>query len=325
MSNQTLSIHQRHRRAVFHVMDYIEDHIDEKHTLEQLARLVSYSPYHFHRLFKAVTGENLNEYIKRVRLERALVKVLYHDTSLSEIALECGFSSIGDFSRSFRQFFDTSPSEYRMEFRMEGIRNNRKICEMDRKITERYFDTNYYNESNPDGTTRIIAKQSLKVTVKELPSYTVIYERCIGKQNTLSDQEDIRQAFESVTHEAAAVQHVQYQSIYIGVPYPLPIFREKFRQRYDACRTVPAGNEHHIEMGSRQLAGGTCGVIRLEQNREIYDIIIDSFIHEWLPESGYMLDDRRPVLELYPVSDIRHAREADVCIPIMKRQERFLK
>jgi AraC-like DNA-binding protein len=185
MSNQPVVVQERHRLLVFNVMDYIEEHLNEKLTLHKVAELVSYSPFHFHRLFKGVTGENLNDYVKRTRLERALTKILFHDQSLSEIAIDCGFSSIGDFSRSFKSFFGRNASEFREQSNCQ----NRKICEMDRKITERYFDTKYYNIINPDGTTRIEAKRSLKVTVKQLPSYSVIYDRCIGRQDSFSDQE----------------------------------------------------------------------------------------------------------------------------------------
>lgn len=315
MSNQLVVVQERHRRLVFYVMDYIEEHLNKKLTLHKAAELVSYSPYHFHRLFKAVTGENLNDYVKRIRLERTLPKILFHDQSLSEIAIDCGFSSIGDFSRAFKKYFGKNASE----FREQGNRQNRKICEMDRKITERYFDTKYYNDIHPDGTTRIEAKRSLKVTVKQLPSYSVIDDRCLERQEAFSDQERIRRAFERVSMLAKLKSNAIYQSINIGIPYHFPLLGDRVRWRYDACRTIPANLDGGPGMGSRRLAGGMYGVIQLEKYSNHYDCILDHFLFEWLPENGFVLDDRRPLLELFPVSDVGHAAYVDCCIPIMKR------
>ncbi|QYR22334.1 AraC family transcriptional regulator [Paenibacillus sp. sptzw28] len=316
MSNQPVTVQERHRLLVFNVMDYIEEHLNEKLTLHKVAELVSYSPFHFHRLFKAVTSENLNDYVKRTRLERALTKIiLFHDQSLSEIAIDCGFSSIGDFSRSFKSYFGRNASE----FREQGNRQNRKICEIDRKITERYFDTKYYNSINPDGTTRIEAKRSLKVTVKQLPSYSVIYDRCIGRPDPFSDQERIRQAFERVSTWAKLKPNVIYQSMNIGIPYYFPLLGEQVHWRYDACRTIPANLDGDLGMGSRRIAGGTYGVIQLEKHPNLYDSIMDILFYEWLPESGFVFDDSRPLLELFPVSDVGHAVYVDCCIPIIKR------
>ncbi|WP_164821453.1 helix-turn-helix domain-containing protein [Paenibacillus koleovorans] len=315
MSSQHIVVQERHRLLVYYAMDYIEEHLNEKLTLQKVAELVSYSPFHFHRLFKAVTGENLNDYVKRTRLERSLTKIiLHHGQSLSEIAVDCGFSSIGDFSRSFKSYFGRNASEFR-----EGNLQNRKICEIDRKITERYFDTNYYNNSNPDGTVRIEVKRSLKVFVKQLPSYSVIYDRCIGRTDSFSDQERIRQAFERVSIWAKLNPNAIYQSMNIGIPYHFPLRGDQVHWRYDACRTIPANLDDTLGMGSRQLAGGTYGVIQLEKHPNLFDFIMDIFFYEWLPESGFVFDDNRTLLELFSVSDVRNAVYVDCCIPIIKR------
>lgn len=315
MNNQQTVVQERHRQLVYYVMDYIEEHLNEKFTLQKIAELVSYSPYHFHRIFKAVTGENLNDYIKRTRLERSLIKIiLHHDQSLSDIAIDCGFSSIGDFSRSFKSFFGRNASEFR-----EDHRQNRKICEIDRKITERYFDTTYYNIINPDGTARIEPRRSLKVIVKQLPAYKVIYDRCLGRTDSFSDQERMRQAFERVSNRVNLKPNAVYQSMNIGIPYQFPLLGDQVHWRYDACRTIPANWDENMGMGSRQLAGGTYGVIQLEKDTSTYELIMAIFFNEWLPESGYAYDDHRPLLEIYPVSNIRNAVYVDCCIPLIKK------
>ncbi|OBR65027.1 hypothetical protein A7K91_05535 [Paenibacillus oryzae] len=324
MGNQPVTIQDRHRFLVYQSMDYIEEHLNEKLSLQMMAEQAAYSPFHFHRLFKAVTGEKLNDYVKRTRLERALLKtILFHDQSLSEIAIDCGFSSIGDFSRSFKGYFGKNASW----FREQSYDNNRKICEVDRKIAERYFDTTYYNRISPDGTTRVEAKRALKVTVKQLPSYHVIYDRCIGGSDFYFDQErnqeSIRQAFVKVLSLSRLKSNAVYQAMNIGIPspYPFPLLGDQGRcRRYDACVTIPANADVNGDeaIGSRRLAGGLYGVIQIDKQASLYPFILEFFLYEWLPASGFVLDDSRPVLELFPVSDVGHAIYIDCCIPIIK-------
>jgi AraC family transcriptional regulator len=69
-----------------------------------VARAARLSPYHFHRVFQVLVGETLAEFVKRLRLERALVVMARAPrSSLTTIALTCGFSSSSDFSRRFKQ------------------------------------------------------------------------------------------------------------------------------------------------------------------------------------------------------------------------------
>ena len=53
------------------VLDYIEANIDTALSLETLAGVAHFSPFHFHRIFKAMTGETLNRFIQRIRVEKA--------------------------------------------------------------------------------------------------------------------------------------------------------------------------------------------------------------------------------------------------------------
>ena len=61
-------------------LEYIDKHIEEKLTLETIATIAHYSPYHFHRIFKAVIGETLNEYIIRQRIEKSALQLMTKKT-----------------------------------------------------------------------------------------------------------------------------------------------------------------------------------------------------------------------------------------------------
>lgn len=102
----------RVNRAIDHVLRNISDPLK----LEDVARVANFSPYHFHRIFKSLVGETLNDFTKRVRLERAIYLMSHRDgASMTEIAHACGFSSGSDFSRSFRSQYGCPPSEFNVQ------------------------------------------------------------------------------------------------------------------------------------------------------------------------------------------------------------------
>lgn len=94
-------------------IDRIYGQLDEPIRLEELARAAILSPYHFHRVFQAIVGETPAEFVRRLRLEKALrLMALAKPPSLSQIAMACGFASSADFSRSFKQKFGLPPSAF---------------------------------------------------------------------------------------------------------------------------------------------------------------------------------------------------------------------
>ena len=106
------------------VIDYLRGNLDRQVKLEELAKFACFSEFHFHRIFGAVSGETLNNFTNRLRLEKAARLLRYSDQSLTDVALDCGFSSSATFSRAFRSGYDTSPSQ----FRKSGEIKKSKIC-----------------------------------------------------------------------------------------------------------------------------------------------------------------------------------------------------
>src|SRR5712664_3784467 len=81
--------------------------------IEELARLASVSEAHFIRTFRATFGETPHRYLQRRRVERAMFKLRETDRSVTDICLDVGFSSLGTFSRIFRDIVGEAPSDYR--------------------------------------------------------------------------------------------------------------------------------------------------------------------------------------------------------------------
>jgi len=79
----------------------------------RLARLVCTSEAHFIRTFKATFGEPPHRYLQRRRVERAMYLLRTTDRSVTDVCMEVGFSSLGTFSRTFRDILGETPSQFR--------------------------------------------------------------------------------------------------------------------------------------------------------------------------------------------------------------------
>ena len=101
-------------------MDHVRHHLDDDLSLERLAGLAAFSPFHFHRIFRSVCGQTPVAFVQRARLERAayLMKTS-PERSLTSIAMEVGFSASSDFSRVFRSHYGIAPSDWDRKSRLE--------------------------------------------------------------------------------------------------------------------------------------------------------------------------------------------------------------
>ncbi|WP_274648454.1 AraC family transcriptional regulator [Paenibacillus humicola] len=94
------------------IIRYMEQHLEDQHTVEELARIVHYHPNYFIRVFKQFTGRSPIQYLNALRLERAKNWLAATDTSVSEIAENVGMT-LFYFSRFFKEQTGFTPSSYR--------------------------------------------------------------------------------------------------------------------------------------------------------------------------------------------------------------------
>jgi len=96
------------------VLEYVLDHLDDDLSLATLSGVACFSPWHFHRIFTAFMEETPDDYVRRLRLEKAASRLIQRrDLDVTEIGHLCGFSTSALFSRNFRKYYGLSPSEFR--------------------------------------------------------------------------------------------------------------------------------------------------------------------------------------------------------------------
>lgn len=105
-----------YRARIQTALEFIEHHLTQKFSVKDVAHAAAFSEYHFHRLFPALMGEPIHQYVRSRRLEKAatLLKENPHIRVL-DLALEVGFETHSAFTRAFRQHFGVSPSHFRTQ------------------------------------------------------------------------------------------------------------------------------------------------------------------------------------------------------------------
>lgn len=107
-------------RKLLRVSDYIETHLNQPLKMAELAAITGMSQYHFSRLFKQSVGLSPHQYVTRQRIERAKMLLLDLKRSISDVALDCGFSSQSHFGKYFKEYTGGTPHQYRSESKGRG-------------------------------------------------------------------------------------------------------------------------------------------------------------------------------------------------------------
>lgn len=104
---------KEHTEKLMTVCSYIHDHCTEDLCLDDVAALAGFSKYHFSRLFKNYTGVSFYKYLNKKRMEHAEKLLVDPSLSITEVALQSGFSSLSAFIRMFKLIKDCTPTEFR--------------------------------------------------------------------------------------------------------------------------------------------------------------------------------------------------------------------
>ncbi len=108
----TLAVEESNRRLL-RARDAIDRTYAEELDVSRLAEIACVSQAHFIRSFRATFGETPHRYLQRRRVERAMFLLRETERSVTDVSLDVGFTSLGTFSRTFREIVGLSPREYR--------------------------------------------------------------------------------------------------------------------------------------------------------------------------------------------------------------------
>jgi AraC family transcriptional regulator len=317
-------LRKEYTARVNRVIDYIEANISEELSLAELADVAHFSPFHFHRIFRGMVGETLNDFVQRIRVEKAAAKLVFNPRkSITEIALECGFSSSSAFARSFRETYGTSASDWRSGGHVQYGKNS-QVDSKDRQAVGNIgkdFDVSlYYTQGVTNQLWRVKMNNKeiqTNVEVQDMPELYVAYIRHIGPYK--GDQELFGRLFNKLMAWAGPRGLLRFPETKVMTMYhDNPDITDENRLRTDACITVPENTQVEGEIGKMKIPAGKYAVAHFEITPDQYQDAWNAVYGGWLPESGYQPEDG-PCYEVY-LNDPKQYPEGkhvvDICVPV---------
>lgn len=298
-----------YRQRICLVMDFISTHLEDDPTLDTMAKVAHFSPYHFHRVFHAVTGETVFGFIRRLRLEKAATQLLERPgADITGIALDGGFSSSQNFAKAFRAQFGMTPTAWRRR------KHGNKPGKGEVAVSLRMGQDARQLERFPTGTAKEMnmTKKSdlmIRADVKEMPAWHVAYARRVAPYG--------KEASEGALGELcawASPKGLIGQTPIICRYWDDPHVTAPENCRTDACLVVPDGTPVEPPIALADIPGGRHLVCECK-------IPVSRFSEAWdaayqtLVERGLECADR-PCYELYHSDDSSGFFLVDVCIPL---------
>ncbi len=329
---------QQNQRAEYiarinRVIDHIDRNLQHELTLEELARVANFSRFHFHRIFSAMMGEPLNQFILRLRLTKAATQL--HDVSeksITEIALDCGFSSSAAFARAFKQRFQMSASTWRENGVLEKSKNGKTNSNSQQllgkegkanSLAAEYSMGDWLLEMDPEtrtlrwSTKNMTTMKDVTVEVKNFPEMHVAYVRHIGPY--AGDSALFQSLFEKLGRWAGPRGLFSNPDTKVLTVYhDDPKLTDEDKLRTSACITIPAEMAVDGEIGKMTLDAGDYAVGHFEINADQYTEAWNHVMGGWLPQSGYQPDDRL-CFEMNLNDPNKHPEKkhiVDICIPV---------
>lgn len=122
------------------IISYINHHYHEPINLTDLADMRYVSVSTMSRIIKKATGSKFPDYINKIRLQHAIDELLNTNKSVTEIAVDNGFSSPSSFNRVFKDTYGTAPSQYKKSFRSNVAKKQESLTKEDAFHVQKYLD-----------------------------------------------------------------------------------------------------------------------------------------------------------------------------------------
>lgn len=279
-----------HKERLNRVLIHIQENIDKPLSLETLADVACFSPFHFHRLFAAYVGETLNDYIRRTRLEWAAMKLCQTERPITDIALATGYETPAAFTKAFSQHFRKTPTEFKKSKSLS--------------LTSKHLALNTHDKE----------VKTMQPEIRNMPEQKVLFVRKTGRYDKAASE-----AWAILMGFAYSRRLMKKETKSIGISHDCPNITPEDKIRYDACIMINKDIKPEGEVGIQTISGGKYAMFlhkgSYDKLGEIYNVIFS----QWLPESDKKLRDI-PFFEIYLNRDPRRTKaenlRTEIYVPI---------
>ena len=302
------------------VLDEIDRRIKEIIRVDELARAANYSAYHFCRVFMALTGTPVMNYVTRRKLEYAR-----HDLSkgkrIIDVAMDYGFDTHAGFAKAFKKSFGFPPSLCHVHI-TSGPPERATVSGVKLKYGG-FSMTPYITVMTPFTVAgRTLRQKSPSVKRHaDIPAFCFTDEYEVSCDNLLTDTSKL-------FSKSDAIKHCEISMCYDVDPnsgeFTYLLGRGIFHP--DDMKNIPP------DMVSFEINGlyaiFSTSPVPFEQHDRCAQVIQDTWndiFTKWLPNSEFEYDETRQDYEYYDYRDhgwyFENKRQMDICIPIRQREE----
>jgi AraC family transcriptional regulator len=264
------------------VIDTICDNLTGDLSLERLAQVAHFSPFHFHRLFKIIVGETLNHFVNRVRVERAAMLLRgNHKLNILDAAIACGYDSAAGFSRAFKKQFGIPPRQWD---RVSPLKN-RKIGQVEDEFPAYTVSTLY----------EVAQSSEFTVHIQDLPAQRLAYIRVSNSYRrwnaVLAAHNRLMEWYQS---QGGSLAQVRLYGMSQDDPEITPIEN----CRFDWCIAVPDDWYIGENISERNFPACQVAAIHTQGDLHQFDKTWQYLWRCWLPHSRYQ-PANLPAMEIY--------------------------
>ncbi len=178
------------------IIDYIENNLNSELDLSYIAKMAHISKFHFHRMFKAIVGDTLMNYIRKRKLINAAQEIIYSSKTILEISDRYLFNSHEVFTRAFKRYFNLTPSELKKSKNFD--------------FYEKKFDILGVYLGNKDSGTILNSK------VVEIPAFKVAGKSCITTLKDFQHERSIESLWFDFFNEVDSVKNKVKENFVYG-------------------------------------------------------------------------------------------------------------
>ncbi|NVO20711.1 MAG: AraC family transcriptional regulator [Bacteroidetes bacterium] len=268
-----------HKKGVLKVLHYINQHLPDDLSLEVLAEVANYSPYHFQRIFQEAIRETPKQYVIRLRLEKAAHYLkIFPEMPVAEIAFNCGFSSPATFSRAFKSHYQVNAETFRTMpnsdlYSPDGEENKIEIPGLIEWVKQ-----NPERQNQPEF--------SSGPTIKWVPGRKFA---CIPI--VLNHPECISLAFRNLMKWAIPNELHRKESHFIGIWLDAPVFTSLEKCRYLAGIEIDAETMNYKGAELFSMDAGKYASLRMKGDLEATWNKIVSMNHNFIESMGFSLSE----------------------------------
>ncbi len=310
------STSSEYRRRIKKATEFIDDHLDQPIRLEEVASVSHFSSYHFHRIFHALMGETVNNYISRKRMERAAYRLISKtDLSITDVAELGGFSSGANFAKAFKLYFGVSPSDLRNP---EGDKNS-KIGKIYRKYGKAFNPLDLYSQFVTNilvFDTDKLEELLMKIKVEEMREKSIAYLTSPKGY----ELDSVYATWDKIMSWATAQGIDASRQKKYAICHDNPAITPEDKCRYDAAMVIEPKLKVSTPYTRSVIPAGKYAVAYYKDSGDKINNFITELCSSWFPTSGYEPDDYPPVFNY--LNDAREDGyvEMDVYIKVKELQ-----